>query len=116
MRYIISIIGLAAIVGAGYFAVAQYANIAHGQSGLLVAEQSSSDISADGAQVIALLTRLKAINLNGKIFTDPDFIALQDWSVDIAPQTVGRTNPYLPVYGVAPAVASTTKVVLPKKR
>jgi hypothetical protein len=103
------------IVGAGYFAVAQYLNVAHGQSGLLVADQSSEGTSADGAQVIALLNRLKAISLSGKIFSNPNFLSLQDWSVDIAPQIVGRQNPFLPVYGAVPAIASTTKVSLPQK-
>lgn len=114
MRYVLSIIGLVIVVGAGYFAVAQYAGIAHGQSSLLVA-QSSSNVSADGAQVLALLNRLQGIKLDGSIFSNPNFTALQDWSVDIAPQTVGRSNPYLQAYGSA-AVASTTKVALPKSK
>ena len=115
MRYTLSIIGLAIIVGAGYFAVAEYSNVAHGQSSLLVTSQSSADVSANGAQVLALLNRLQAIKLDGKIFANPNFAALQDWSVEIAPQTVGRSNPYLQAYG-APAVASTTKVALPKSK
>jgi len=117
MRYILSIIGLAAIVGVGYFAVAQYVSVAHGQSSLLVADQSTEGMSADAAQVIALLARLKAISLNGKIFANPNFTALQDWSVTIAPQTVGRNNPYLPAYGAATVItSSTTKVTLPKSK
>jgi hypothetical protein len=116
MRYILSIIGLTIIVGAGYFVVAQYVSVAHGQSSALVTNQNSANMSADGAQVLALLARLKAINLNGKIFSDPRFAALQDWGVTIAPQTVGRSNPYLPTYGTAPAAASNTKVALPKSK
>ena len=116
MRYLISILGLAAIVGAGYFAVAQYVDVAHGQSSLLVADQSAGNVSADGAQVLALLSRLQQLKLDGKIFSNPDFLALQDWSVSIDPQTVGRQNPYLQSYGMAPATASTTKVALPKAK
>jgi hypothetical protein len=117
MRYLLSIIGLAAIVGAGYFGIAQYVSIAHGQSDLLVADQGLDGVSADGAQVIALLTRLKAINLNGKVFSDPNFLSLQDWSVTIAPQSVSRPNPFLPAYGVTSSTtASTTKVALPKSK
>jgi hypothetical protein len=115
MRYTLSIIGLAVIVGVGYFAVAQYVSVAHGQSSLLVANQSTEGMNADGAQVIALLARLKAIKLNGQIFSDSHFTALQDWSVTIAPQPVGRANPFLPAYGAASVVSSSsTKVALPK--
>lgn len=102
-------------MGAGYFAVAQYVNVAHGQSGLLVANQDLGTMSAGGAQVLALLNSLNSIKLDGKIFSNPSFLTLQDWSVDVAPQAVGRSNPYLPVYGVASGVASSTEVSLPKK-
>jgi hypothetical protein len=114
MRYFISLLGLVVIVGAGYFAVAQYIGVAHGQSSLLTTSQSSAGENADGTQVLALLNRLQAIKLDGKIFTDPNFLSLQDWSVSITAQEVGRVNPYLPAYGAVPAVASTTKVALPK--
>ena len=114
MRYLISILGLAIVVGAGYFAVAQYANVAHGQSSLLTVNQNSVGASADGAEVLALLNKLQSIKLNGKIFADPNFIALQDWSVSIAPQTTGRQNPYLQSYGAVPAASSSTKVPLPQ--
>jgi len=115
MRYLLSIMGLVAVVGMGYFTVAQYVNVAHGQSSLLVA-QSSESVSADGAQVLALLGRLQSLKLDGRIFSSPDFLALQDWGVSITPQTVGRQNPYLPVANASPAVASTTKVALPKSQ
>ncbi|HAO64605.1 TPA: hypothetical protein DCQ44_01330 [Candidatus Taylorbacteria bacterium] len=117
MRYFISLLGLAAIVGAGYFTVAQYVDVAHGQS-TLVSDPSLDNTSADGAKVLALLNRLKSINLNGKIFDNPKFTSLQDWSVEIPTQTVGRPNPYLPPSGAVFAApqASTTPVTVPLPR
>jgi len=115
MRYILSIIGLAAIVGVGYFTLAQYVDVAHGQSGLLVSDQTLVGASPDGAQVIALLDRLKSVKLNDEIFSNKNFKSLQDRSVAIDPQMTGRDNPYLPVYGSTPAPASNTKVPLPRK-
>jgi hypothetical protein len=114
MRHLISIIGLMIIVGAGYFAVAQYADVAHGQSGLLAVTQTSGGASADGAQVLALLNTLNNLKLDGKILSNPNFVTLQDWSITISKQSVGRQNPFLPVYGATPVTASTTKVALPK--
>ena len=116
MRYLLSIIGLALIVGAGYFGVAQYVSVAHGQSSLLVANQSSGSMSADGTQVLALLSRLQAIKLDGKIFSNPNFLTLQDWSVSIAPQNVGRQNPYLPAFGTTTVATSSPRVALPQAR
>lgn len=114
MRYLISILGLAVIVGTGYFAVAQYVDVAHGQTDMLVADQTTINANSTGAQVLALLNRLKQINLDGKIFSDPNFATLQDWSVAIDPQTVGRANPYLPAYGAA-AASSSARVPLPRR-
>ena len=102
-----------AVVGMGYFIVTQYTTVAYGQTGLVAMQ--NTDVSAVGGQVTGLLAKLKAISLNGKVFSNPNFTSLQDWSIDIAPQTVGRANPYLPTYG-APAVASTSKVALPKSK
>ena len=115
MRYFISLLGLAVVVGVGYFAVAQYTDVAHGQIGLPAVE-SADTVSADGAQVLALLGRLKKINLDGKIFDNTNFQTLQDWSVDIAPQTVSRPNPFLQAYGTVRAASSSTKVPLPKAK
>ena len=113
MRYFFSLLGLAVIVGAGYFAVAQYVSVAHGQSNLVPVQ--TADVSATGAQVLALLNQLQGIQLNGAIFSDPNFQSLQDWSVNIAPQTVGRPNPYLSTSATGPVTSTTPRVVLPKK-
>ncbi len=114
MRYFISLLGLAAIVGAGYFALAQYTNIAYGQSDLVPINQNLTTSNANGAQVLSWLSRLQSIKLDGQIFSDPDFATLQDRSVDIAPQPVGRPNPYLPTYGTGSVGSSTPKVALPR--
>ena len=113
MRYFISLLGLAVVVGVGYFTVAQYVSVAHGQSDLTPVQVSGT--SPDGAQVLALLSRLQSIQLDGSIFQNQNFASLQDWSVSIAPQQVGRTNPYLQSSGIAPASSSSPKVSLPKK-
>ena len=116
MRYTLSILALVAIVGFGYFAATQYTTVVYGQSSLLTPDSGSGTVSADGAQVLALLNRLQKINLDGKIFTNPNFTSLQDFHVDIAPQSVGRPNPYLPVYGAVVVSTTTTKVALPKAK
>lgn len=114
MRYLISILGLAAIVGAGYFSATQFAGTAHGQMGLPAVSNSDS-VSADGAQVLALLGRLKGIKLDGAIFETDKFKSLQDWSVEIPPQTISRPNPFLPTY-TAPAVGANKAPLLKAKK
>ena len=114
MRYFISLIGLAVIVGAGYFAIAQYTNTVHGQS--LLTPANTTTMSASGAQALALLNRIKSLKLDGAVFSNPTFQGLQDWSAEIAPQSISRPNPFLPTYGTAPERTATTTVALPKSK
>src|SRR3989344_18591 len=104
MRKLISILGLVAVVGAGYFALYQYISTAYGQSSssLLTADTVPGATTANGAQVLTLLNRLNGIKLDGKIFSSPAFQSLEYWSIVIPPQAVGRPNPYLPT-GALPA-------------
>jgi hypothetical protein len=111
MRYLISILGLAIVVGTGYFTVAQYISVANGQTGL---KPTKTVDSTSGAQVLALLNKLNSIKLDGQIFENEKFMSLQDWGVTIAPQTIGRQNPYLPAVGAAPITAPNARVNLPR--
>lgn len=64
-------------------------------------EQTSGDI---GQQFVALLLSIQSINLDGEIFSDPAFVALQDYSVRVVqPGNEGRKNPFAPIGG-APIV------------
>lgn len=47
-----------------------------------------------GSDLLATLARLKSTTLDTSIFTDPVFTSLRDFGVTIAPQPVGRRNPF----------------------
>jgi hypothetical protein len=75
---------------------------------LLTSSTPSGSPSTDAAnqQLVSTLLTLRAVTLNGTIFTDPAFLSLQDFSTNIVPEPVGRSNPFAPL-------ASST-VVLPE--
>lgn len=50
--------------------------------------------SSVGRDLLVLLAQLKTTKLNTSIFDDPLFVSLQDFGVAIAPQPVGRRNPF----------------------
>ena len=50
--------------------------------------------AALGRELLSTLARLKATALDTSIFTDPVFTSLHDFGVEIAPQPVGRRNPF----------------------
>jgi hypothetical protein len=45
----------------------------------------------------ALLNRIEAIKLDGAILSDKAFLSLQDWTVALGTEEVGKSNPFAPV-------------------
>ena len=52
-----------------------------------------------GAQVFGLLNQVKGLKIDTRIFTDPVYATLRDYSVDIPTLNVGRNNPFEPFAG-----------------
>lgn len=73
-----------------------------------------------GKELLSALARLRATSFDMSIFTDPVFTGLKDFGVEIAPQPVGRRNPFALFEGNAPPKKSTgvktpsTPSVVPK--
>ena len=68
----------------------------------LVAD-STEEVAAQssvGKDLIINLSKLKSLDLDENFFKDPIFNSLNDFSVPIASQNVGRTNPFSPISGM----------------
>jgi hypothetical protein len=65
--------------------------------GPLNVDSRNNTQSIDGQAILSLLNRLKDVDLNGKIFSDPLFLNLQSFSRPIAPENLERRNPFAPV-------------------
>lgn len=61
------------------------------------------------AGLVETLLALRAVKLDGTIFTEPAFLQLQDYSTQIVPEPVGRANPFAPLGASAAPTASSTK-------
>ncbi len=74
--------------------------------------RSVSNLPAEeGGDLIALLLELKSIKLDTAILQNPTFLTLQDFSVTLIPEPVGRVNPFAPLGDNAPRntpVSTTT--------
>ena len=64
---------------------------------LLTTETVSGSTDPASRDFVATLFALRAIQLNGEIFTEPAFLALQDFSTAITPEPFGRPNPFAPL-------------------
>jgi len=69
-------------------------------------------------QLVGTLLALRAVTLNGSIFTEASFLSLQDFSTTIVPEPVGRDNPFAPLrpsVQILPAVTHEAQLFTPKK-
>jgi len=65
------------------------------------------DTTAVGSQVLTLLNQIRSLQIDSKFFTDPGYQTLRDYSVQIPPVSVGRTNPFAPLPGEQTTAPST---------
>ena len=87
---------------------------------LLATSAPTGSPTQDGAdqQLVSTLLALRAVTLNGSIFSDPAFLSLQDFSTTITPEPVGRDNPFAPLPSTAtstPENPHAAKLFGPKK-
>ncbi len=64
---------------------------------------SASSNSPVTQQLLVSLSSLHTITLDNAIFSDPVFVSLTDFGVQIAPENVGRGNPFAPFGTAVPA-------------
>jgi hypothetical protein len=95
-------------VGYNYFSTKQASATS---DPLLSADSSTSASSPFDAVQLNLLKKIESIKLNGSILQDPNFLNLQDWTVDLGHQDAGRINPFVPFAGFK----SATTVPAPVK-
>ncbi len=82
------------VVMLGCFFAYQYWGEAATSSSQLI---STGNVSEVGDETLQLLSELKTLVLDEDIFTDKVFQNLEDFSMELQPQPVGRNNPFAPV-------------------
>jgi hypothetical protein len=74
----------------------------------LSSETPSGLPAEQGGDLLSLLLELKSITLADAIFSDSAFQTLQDFTVKLAPEPIGRRNPFAPIGAVETANTATT--------
>ena len=76
---------------------------------------TATDTGASSPQsqsLLVVLANLKTIRLDDSVFSDPVFTSLSDFDVVIAPENVGRRNPFVPFTTTATS-SSASKLPIP---
>lgn len=63
-------------------------------------ESSGNGAGSVGSSELSLLNQIQSLRIDTELFKDPVYRSLQDYSVDIPSENVGRPNPFAPVPGV----------------
>ena len=124
IKVILVAVVIIALLGFGYW----YANSSSTQTSTSPLQTSTATTGASGLssndavisdKFLSLLLNMRTIKLDQSIFSDPGFMALQDFSTTITPDTnPGRVNPFAPIGTDAPnalvAVTTATPSVITK--
>ncbi len=71
--------------------------LAQEDPGSLVSEREAGVTSSTEREILSLLLELRSISLSSDIFQSAVFRSLRDFGVTLAPQPVGRDNPFAPI-------------------
>jgi hypothetical protein len=89
-----------AVLVAGYILYGSFTK-KPAQTAILAAGNKSVASTTPDKDFLPLLLQIQGVSLDQKIFIDPVFRALVDWSQQIVPESVGKQNPFSGVLGAA---------------
>lgn len=106
MNFLIRHKSTIALVGLLVIGVFWYSASGSPSPASLLSTQTPADNPAEKELVSSLLA-LRAVSLSGTIFTDPAFRGLRDYSTQLVPEDMGRSDPFAPLSApAAPATAA----------
>lgn len=105
VRHKLILIVIILIVGGGIWYIMSGGG---GSSESLITQTPIATAGAD-QELVSTLLALRAVKLDGTIFSEPAFLNLKDFSTQIIPETVGRPNPFAPLSAGASNSASSTR-------
>lgn len=86
-----------------------YRALSGGEEEPALSSETPSGLPAEqGGDLLSLLLQLKSITLGDGVFSDAAFQSLQDFTVKLTPEPIGRRNPFAPIGAVEVANNGTT--------
>ncbi len=92
LKNLLIALGLAIILFIGYITF-----VRDDGSDAMVSESLSPEVRQETQQLLSTLQELKSINVEGRIFSDPLFLSLRDFRVELGTEPEGRSNPFAPL-------------------
>lgn len=99
-RNILVTVGLGVVVAGGVW----YGMTSNSSPALLTTEDVSGVGSTAERELIDTLLALREVSLDGSIFSNPAFLSLRDFGIQIVPEPAGRRNPFAPLEKEKPQI------------
>ena len=98
------------IIGIGVVALIAFIYFGMGNSSGPTSLIKTTGVNDNGPDqgLIETLIALRAVKLDGTIFGETAFTGLQDFSTQIIPEPIGRSNPFAPLISAIEAVSGTS--------
>ncbi len=94
LKNLLIALGLAIILFVGYVVFIKNGST---DSDTLVAGTFSEEAGLESQQLLTTLNELKLLNVEGRLFSDPLFLSLRDFRIELGTEPGGRSNPFAPV-------------------
>lgn len=109
MMHLLSQYKIFVIVAAVLIAGGVWYGLSQGPSSSSLLTADAPAVPGPSQDVVDTLLALRAVKLDGAVFSDPAFMSLKDFSTQIVPEPVGRPNPFAPLTVSGAGSASSTK-------
>lgn len=93
---IIGAVLIIVVLGGGYWWYSGGSEPSDDGPSLVAGQPGSESALAADSEILSLLEDLREIDFNERFLTSSEFRSLQDFSIDIQPQPLGRDNPFAP--------------------
>ena len=90
-------------------AAAVWIGLSSGSSSSSLLTTETVDQNSPDQDLVQTLLALRAVKLDGAVFSDPGFQSLKDFSTQIVPEPVGRPNPFAPLNATVVVTTNTTQ-------
>ncbi len=95
-KNIVTLLGLALLAGIGYLAFNRYdTNVPLVNT---VSNMATTDVEFATQDLLRQQALLNTFNISGDIFSDPRFVSLTDYRINLIPEPIGRPNPFVPLW------------------
>jgi hypothetical protein len=93
LKNLLIALGLAIILFVGYVVFFRDGGVSDTQGDVTLSQSAE----LESQQLLATLNELRSLSVDGTVFSNPLFLSLRDFRIDLGSEPEGRQNPFSPI-------------------